>query len=182
MRGGAGAVPRCATESDTCLCFTLSPSAPGLGGGGFFCRGAYGRGPSSRTQSLRSIRDVFRLRDDEDVGELVRDFVDVAGVDGAIGKYALDVGERGASSKLGADFDAFELLGLVDAMASKALILDLTPIETSSDIMQSSTTVDIRQCRGGWVVVGCADDWEQACAVVESWERVRRLINLLSCP
>ena len=52
-----------------------------------------------------------------------------------MGKYVLDAGESGASSRLGADLDAPATAGLDDAMASKALILDCTPTATSGDIM-----------------------------------------------
>ena len=66
--------------------------------------------------------------DDSDRG-LKEDF----GGDGVIGKYVFDEGDSGASSKLGADFDALAFAD--DAMASKALILDCTPTETSEDIV-----------------------------------------------
>jgi hypothetical protein len=65
---------------------------------------------------------------DRDMG-----FADVDGVEGAIGKYALDVGETGVSSKLDADLLALMLMGFDEDNASKALILDLISSGVSSD-------------------------------------------------
>jgi hypothetical protein len=50
----------------------------------FFCRAAYGRGPSSTTQSLRSINEVLRpsASGDEFEEDLDDKFVDVEGEDG----------------------------------------------------------------------------------------------------
>lgn len=68
-------------------------------------------------------------------GDLLRGLGEAAVEVGVIGKYALAEGERGVSSKLGAESDALEWAGLGDDVnASKALIFDCTPTETSSDI------------------------------------------------
>lgn len=87
MRGGPEPAPGRTTGSGMFLCTALSPLTGGGGGGDFFCRGAYVGGPSSSTQSLRSTSDVCPLRTEEaDDGEFVRDFTEVTGVAGAIGK------------------------------------------------------------------------------------------------
>lgn len=81
--------------------------------------------------------EVFRVRTGVlGDGDLLRGLGEAAVKVGVIGKYALAEGERGVSSKLGAESDALEWTGLGDdANASKALILDCTPAETSSDIV-----------------------------------------------
>lgn len=74
-------------------------------------------------------------------GEREIDLVEVEGVVGAMGKYALDDGETGASSKLGADLLALLMVtGLDDDNASKALILDFISRDTSSDSIGTSKT------------------------------------------
>ena len=81
-----------------------------------------------------------------------------AGGEGVIGKYVLEAGESGASSKLGADLDAPATAGLEDARASKALIRDWTPPDASGDIisaececrMPAGTRMVMVQRRGRW--------------------------------
>ena len=60
-----------------------------------------------------------------------------------MGKYVLDAGESGASSRLGADLDAPATAGLDDAMASKALIRDWTPPDASGDIVGADCEADV---------------------------------------
>ena len=68
---------------------------------------------------------------DDDPGD---DLVDDGGAAGVIGKYVLEDGETGVSSKLGADLFALVVTFMgFDANASKAFILDFTGRDTSSD-------------------------------------------------
>ena len=61
------------------------------------CLGTYGRGPSSTTQSLRSMRDVLRPRFGGDGdGEGDMDFKDV---EGSIGEMEVALGEIGVSRR-----------------------------------------------------------------------------------
>lgn len=137
MRGGAGATDWRTIESDA---WRTAPFTAGFVPTGFFWRGAYGRGPSSSTQS--SINEVLRPRVGCDGdGERDIDFAEVDGVVGVMGKYALDDGETGASSKLGADLLALLMVtGLDDDNASKALILDFISRDTSSDSIGTTKT------------------------------------------
>lgn len=87
MRGVACAEPGRYVASTVCLCSGACPFAFVLGPGTFFCRGAYGRGPFSTTQSLRSIDEVLRPSaggeaDVEREGKLLA----LAGGDGVMGK------------------------------------------------------------------------------------------------
>lgn len=110
------------------------PLTVGLVSTCLFCRGAYGSGPSSSTQS--SMSEVLRpnVGCDGD-GDRDTDLVEDDGVDGAMGKYVLELGETGASSRLGADLFALAamFIGFDEVNASNALILDLISRGTSSD-------------------------------------------------
>lgn len=134
MSGGACALGRRTTESETWRGSGLAQFVALFGLLGFFWRGTYGRGPSSTTQSLRSISDVLRPRIGGDGdGDLESDLLDDDGGEGAMGKYVPDVGERGVSRRLGADLNAPACAGFIDASASNAWTLDFTPADTSSD-------------------------------------------------
>ena len=82
MRGGVVCDDWRTIESETCL---TVPFVGGLDPVSFFWRGAYGKGPSSSTQS--SISEVLRPNDGPmGDGDLDTDFVDIEGVVGGIGK------------------------------------------------------------------------------------------------
>ena len=100
---------------------------------------------------MRSIDDGLRVRLRlVGEGDLESDLEADAGGEGVMGKYVVTVGERGVSSRLGADFEAFGFAGFVDAMASNALILDCMPTDTSGDM----AVVAARARRGGGRATG----------------------------
>ena len=126
MSGGGGLRT---TESETCLWPGLGPSGGGFRATGGFCLGTYGRGPSSTTQSLRSISDVFlpRFGGDGD-GEGGMDLRGVEGVEGTMGEMEVAVGEIGVSRRSGGERET-RTVALEDCMDSKACIRALTAEE-----------------------------------------------------
>lgn len=93
-------------ESETCLGvgLTLCPSGGGLRATGGFCLGTYGSGPSSTTQSLRSMSDVLRPRlGGEGDGEGGMDLRGVEGEEGSMGEMLVAVGDIGVSRRSGGD-------------------------------------------------------------------------------
>ena len=126
MRGGGCFL---AAESETCLGVGLGARGGGFRATGGFWRGTYGRGPSSTTQSLRSIRDVFLPSmggDGEGEGGII--FIVAAAVDGRMGCERVEaVGESGDSRRSGGGLET--TVAVEDCMASKAWTLALTAEE-----------------------------------------------------
>ena len=98
MSGGGGWRT---TESETCLGVGLGArGGGGLRATGGFCLGTYGRGPSSTTQSFRSMSDVFLPRfGGEGEGEGGMDLPLVA--EGRMGDIVVAAGETGVSRRSG---------------------------------------------------------------------------------
>ena len=121
MRGGEGLLTK---ESETCLGVGLGAS----GGGGLrtiggFCLGTYGSGPSSTTQSFRSMSEVLRPRFGGDGdGEGGIDFPGVG--EGRMDAIEVALGEIGVSRRSGGDLEAMR--GPPACMASKALMRAFT--------------------------------------------------------
>ena len=123
MSGGGGFLT---TESETCLEDGLGASGGGFRVTGGFWRGTYGRGPSSTTQSLRSMRDVFLPRiggDGEGEGGTARIWVE-----GRMGVNVVAAGEMGASRRSGGVREE-TMVALEVCMASNAWTLALTADE-----------------------------------------------------
>lgn len=120
MRRGGGFL---AAESETCLGVGLGARGGGLRVRGVFCRGMYGRGPSSTTQSLRSMSEVLRPRfggEGEGDGGM-----DMTGVEGRIGVMDVAEGDIGVSRRSGGDRGT-TIVALEACMASNACIRAFT--------------------------------------------------------
>lgn len=136
IRGGEGLLMK---ESETCLGVGLGARGGGLRTIGGLCLGTYGSGPSSTTQSFRSMSEVLRPRFGGDGdGEGGIDFPGVG--EGRMGDIEVAFGEIGVSRRSGGDLEAMR--GPPTCMASKALIRDFT----AEDVIAAYTTAS-GQCR-----------------------------------
>lgn len=116
MRGGEGLFTK---ESETCLGDGFGARGGGLRGMEGFCLGTYGRGPSSTTQSLRSMREVLRPRfggDGDGEGGIPLPRV----AEGRMEDIEVAVGEIGVSRRSEGDLEV--MTGPPACMASNAFI------------------------------------------------------------
>ena len=127
MSGGGGFLT---TESETCLGEGLGASGGGFRATGGLWRGTYGSGPSSTTQSLRSMSDVFLPKiGGEGEGEGGTALI---WVEGRMGVNVVAIGEMGVSRRSGGGREG-TTVALEACMASNACTLALTADEAMLD-------------------------------------------------